>query len=69
MAHHKQHEKLERLKEAIKAHETLSESQKSEALKHVEEWYAEDKGFGTLAQALAARFGALEPILAELGLL
>ncbi len=69
MAHHKDHEKLARLKEAIASHEKLDSAQKSEAMKHIEEWYAEDKGLGTLAQALAERFAVLEPVLAELGLL
>ncbi|WP_457597134.1 hypothetical protein [Hydrogenimonas sp.] len=69
MAHHKHHEKLEALKEAIKNSDRLSEEQKSNALAHIEEWYEEDKAFGTLVETLVEKFAALEPILAELGLI
>ncbi|WP_456401976.1 hypothetical protein [Hydrogenimonas sp.] len=69
MAHHKEHEKLEAIKEAIRSSEKLTEEQKSNALAHVEEWYEEDKAFGTLVEALIEKFAALEPIFAELGLI
>ena len=68
MAHHKDHEKLERIKEAI-ARSDLKEEEKSNALAHVEEWYAEDRGAGTLVEMLLERFATLKPILAEAGLL
>jgi len=42
MPHHKHHEKLEQIKEAIKNNSNLSEEEKSNALKHIEEWYTED---------------------------
>jgi hypothetical protein len=69
MAHHKHHEKLEKLKEAIKNSDKLSEEEKSNALAHIEEWYEEDKAFGTLIETLTEKFAALEPIFAELGLI
>jgi len=69
MPHHKHHEKLEKLKEAIKNSEELSEEQKSNALAHIEEWYEEDKAFGALIEALIEKFSELEPIFAELGLI
>ncbi|WP_456451676.1 hypothetical protein [Hydrogenimonas sp.] len=69
MAHHKHHEKLEKLKEAIKNSDKLSEEEKSNALAHIEEWYEEDKAFGTLVEVLTEKFAALEPIFAELGLI
>ncbi|MCF6201285.1 MAG: hypothetical protein L3J42_04040 [Hydrogenimonas sp.] len=68
MAHHKHHEKLEAIKEAIKSSDKLTEEQKSNALAHIEEWYKEDKAFGLLVEALIEKFAELEPILAELGL-
>ncbi len=68
MPHHKDHEKLEAIKEAIKSSEKLTQEQKSNALAHIEEWYKEDKAFGSLIEALIEKFAELEPILAELGL-
>ncbi len=47
MSHHKKHEKLEQIKDAIK-NSNLSEEEKSNAFKIVEEWYAEDKGLDQL---------------------
>ena len=69
MPHHKHHEKLEALKEAIRNSDRLSDAEKSNALEHIEEWYEEDKAFGTLLETLVEKFAALEPILADLGLI
>ena len=69
MPHHKHHEKLEALKTAIRNSDKLSEEEKNNALAHIEEWYEEDKAFGTLLETLVEKFAALEPILAELGLI
>jgi hypothetical protein len=69
MPHHKHHEKLEKLKEAIRNSDKLTEEEKSNALAHIEEWYEEDKAFGLLIETLVEKFAALEPIFAELGLL
>ena len=69
MAHHKHHEKLEEIKTAILKSDKLSEEEKSNAIAHVEEWYEEDKAFGTLIEELTEKFAVLEPIFAELGLL
>ncbi len=73
MPHHKRHEKLERLKEAIKNHPELSEEEKSNALKHIEEWYIEDQAdryfWNELKEKLLEISTKLEPILAELGFL
>ena len=69
MPHHKDHEKLQRLKEAVASADRLSEKERQEALAKIEEWYAQDRAFGTLVAALAERFRGLEPLLAELGLL
>ena len=67
MSSHKHHEKLEQIKEAI-AEAGLSEEEKSNAWKHIEEWYAEDRAFGTLYEKLAEISPRIEALLAELGL-
>ncbi len=64
----KRAEHLERIKEAIGKAE-LSEEEKSNAWKHIEEWYAEDKAFGTLYEKLAEISPKIEAILAEMGLI
>ncbi|BCD61256.1 MULTISPECIES: hypothetical protein [Nitratiruptor] len=73
MPHHKHHEKLERLKDAIKKSENLSEEEKSNALKHIEEWYIEDQAdqyvWSKLKEKLLEISAKIEPILAELGFL
>jgi hypothetical protein len=61
-------EHLERIKEAI-AKAELSEEEKSNAWKHIEEWYAEDKAFGTLYEKLAEISPKIEALLAEMGLI
>ncbi len=59
---------LERIKEAISKAE-LSEEEKSNAWKHIEEWYEEDKAFGTLYEKLSEISPKIEAILNELGLI
>jgi len=61
-------EHLERIKDAINKAE-LSEEEKSNAWKHIEEWYAEDKTFGTLYEKLAEISPRIEALLAEMGLI
>jgi len=60
MPHHKKHEKLEKIKDAIE-NSNLSEEEKSNAFKLVEEWYAEDKGL----EQLVADMEAIEEKIAE----
>ncbi len=69
MSSHKHHEHLERIKEAIKNSKDLSEEEKSNTLKHIEEWIAEDRATGTLYEELVKLTEKIEPILAELGLI
>lgn len=68
MSSHKQHEHLETVREHIKASEELSETEKSEGVKMVEEWIAEDKGFGLLYEQLVKLSSKFDPLLKELGL-
>jgi hypothetical protein len=68
MSSHKQHEHLEKIRENIKASETLSENEKSEGVKMVEKWIAEDKGFGLLYEELVKLSSKFDPLFKELGL-
>jgi hypothetical protein len=68
MSSHKHHENLEQIRENIKASEELSESEKSEGVKMVEEWIAEDKGFGLLYEELVKLSSKFDPLFKELGL-
>ena len=72
MPHHKNHKKLEQIKEAI-ANSNLSEEEKSQAFKLIEEWYIEDKAmdmlFKELGEKLSQISAKLTPILKELGLI
>ncbi len=71
--HHKHHEKLEKLKEAIKAHKELNEEEKSNAIAHIEEWYIEDKADKVIWQDLKEKLleisSKIEPVLKEIGLI
>ncbi len=60
---------LERIKDHIDRSQTLSEEEKSNAYKHIEEWYAEDQAWGTFIAELAKISPKIEAILAELGLI
>ena len=73
MAHHKHHEKLAKLEEAIKSHPDLSEEERSNALAHIKEWYLEDQADRVVPKLIKEKLlevsAKLEPILAELGFL
>ena len=59
---------LEKISDAIK-NSQLSEEEKSEAFKKIEEWYAEDKGMDLLAAQLTKISAKIEPILNEIGII
>jgi hypothetical protein len=65
MSSHTHH--LEKIKDAIKV-APLSEDQKSDSMKRVEEWVLEDKAFGTLKNELLEISEYFETLFAELGL-
>ncbi len=73
MPHHKHHEKLEKIKEAIQSSPELSEEEKSNAIAHIEEWYTEDQAdryfWDMVKKKLLEISAKIEPILAEVGLL
>ncbi|HIP61182.1 MAG TPA: hypothetical protein EYG98_01340 [Sulfurovum sp.] len=47
----------------------LSEEEKTNSIKHIEEWYAEDQAFGNIYQSLAEISPKVEALLQELGLM
>jgi hypothetical protein len=69
MSSHKDHAHLEKIKEAVESSEHLSEAEKSETIKHIEEWILEDKAEGTLYQELIEMANGIKPLLADLGLI
>ncbi len=68
MSSHKKREHLEKIKDAIDKTNSLDESQKSDSMKRVEEWYAEDQAFEALEADLIKISQFFEGIFSELGL-
>ena len=60
--------KIESIKEAIDKSLSLSEEEKSESMKRVEEWILEDRAFGTLEQELVKISIFFEELFSELGI-
>lgn len=63
------HEHLEKIKQAIHTSAELSDDEKSESMRRIEEWVLEDKAFGLLIDELKQVAITIEPIFKELGLL
>ena len=59
---------LERIKDNLDKLE-LSDEEKSDAWRRIEQWYAEDKAWGTLLNDLARISPKIEAFLSELGLI
>ena len=47
----------------------LSEEEKTNSYRHIEEWYAQDKAFGTIYQELASISPKIEALFQEMGLI
>ncbi len=60
---------IEKIKEKIKNSKDLSEEEINNSMRHIEEWYAEDKAWGTFIADLAKISPKIEAILVELGLI
>ena len=60
---------LESIKENIGKSDVLSEEEKSDSMKRIEEWYAEDQAWGTLIGDLSEMSPMMKAILSELGLI
>jgi hypothetical protein len=69
MSSHKNHEHLEKIKDAIQKANHLSEEEKSATLKRVEEWIKEDKADGIFYEELVEISNKIKPILSEIGLI
>jgi hypothetical protein len=68
MSAHKHKEHLQKIKDAVVKTNKLSEEEKSNSIKHIEEWYEEDKDFGLLKEELLEISEYFETLFAELGL-
>jgi len=60
--------KYEKLKEAINQTDKLTQEEKTQSVQHIEEWIAEDKGFGLIYDELIEVSEVFEEIFKELGL-
>ena len=60
---------LEKIKETIDKSDTLTEEEKSDSMKRIEEWYREDMASGTFMQGLSKLSPTIKALLAELGLI
>lgn len=60
---------LERIKENIDKSDALTEEEKSDSMKRIEEWYREDLAWGTFIEKLSELSPTVKGLLAELGLL
>jgi pheromone shutdown protein TraB len=60
---------LEKIKETIDRSDTLTEEEKSDSMKRIEEWYREDMASGTFMQELSELSPTIKALLAELGLI
>ena len=64
----KKHENLEKIKNAIKESEHLSEDEKTQSVKHLEEWVLEDKAEGLLYEELVEIASGIKEVFSELGI-
>ena len=60
---------LEKIKDSIDKSNTLTEEEKSDSMKRIEEWYREDMASGTFMKELSELSPTIKALLAELGLL
>ena len=60
--------KYEQLKEAIFQTDSLTEEQKTQSVKNIEEWMTEDRAFGLIYDELVEYNIAFKEIFKELGL-
>lgn len=60
---------LETIKENIDKTDALSEEEKSDSMKRIEEWYAEDQAWEALMVRLSEVSPKVKTVLADLGLI
>jgi len=66
VGHHKKH--IQKIKEELPKTKHLNEMEKSNTIKHLEEWIAEDKGEELFFEKLMEISTNIKPFLAEIGL-
>ncbi len=59
---------LETIKQNLEQSNTLTEEEKSDSFKRIEEWYREDKAWEALMSELSELSPKVKSILAEIGL-
>ena len=69
MSSHKNKEHLTKIKDAVVNSKELNEDEKTNTIKHIDEWLLEDKADGIFVEELVKLNSAIKPILAELGLI
>ena len=69
MSSHKHKEHLSKIKDAVASSKELSEDEKTNTIKHIDEWIVEDKAEGIFLEELVELASGVRPILVELGLL
>ncbi len=69
MSSHKSKEHLSKIKDAVVNSKELNEDEKTNTIKHIDEWLLEDKADGIFVEELLKLNSAIKPILAELGLI
>ena len=60
---------LEIIKQNVDKSDALSQEEKSDSMKRIEQWYAEDQAWGTLIADLSEISPKVKAILGSLGLL
>ncbi|WP_295420684.1 hypothetical protein [Sulfurovum sp.] len=60
---------LETIKENIDKSDALSQEEKSDSFKRIEEWYAEDQAWESLMAELSEISPKVKTVLADLGLI
>ncbi len=61
-------QKYEKLKDAIGQSSVLTDDEKTQSVKHIEEWITEDRAFGLIYDELVEVSEAFKEIFKELGL-
>ena len=67
MSSHKNHENLEKIKNAVNEAEHLNENEKSETIQRIDEWIMEDKADGLFYEELVDITQGMKSILKDLG--
>lgn len=68
MSSHKLKQHLEKIKDEVNKTDMLSDEQKTDSVKRIEEWVLEDKAFGTLKDELINMSVFFEKLFAEMGI-